>query len=269
MAILFYVEKKKKSFIDYFFFWRFMRKKLAQCSSFFFFFPCTSQRRQRCKASRKSNVTVWGEWCNLSFTKEVLWVQAVEVFEWDCGCLTSAGFFRYRCRRCCWFFCSQGHFTKRSKSYKKKLKKRKDGLGLCLLYLSLCVPPADQTSCDCVKKIKPQQHDSPSSITTLVMQRRPTPLFHGTVQNSPGLLSDLDEECAHTVTNWIVINMSIIRTNSTSQSSHNPRSHHQQINSSEAECFSIFLSCFSFTFFLLFKERKYRCLCKLHNIGCM
>ena len=112
---------------------------------------------------------------------------------------------------------------------------------------------------------------SPSSTTTLVMQRRPTPLFHGTVQNSPGLLSELDEECAHTVTNWIVINMSIIRTNSTSQSSHNPRSRHQQINSSEAECFSIFLSCFSFTFFFYYprKERKYRCLCKLHNLGCM
>ena len=88
------------------------------------------------------------------------------------------------------------------------------------------------------------------------MQRRPTPLFHGTVQNSPGLLSEHGEECAHTVTNWIVINMSIIRTNNTSQSGHNLRSRHQQINSSEAECFSVFLSCFSFTFFLTIQGKK-------------
>ena len=46
-----------------------------------------------------------------------------------------------------------------SRTKKKKLKKRKDGLGLCSLCLSLCVPPADQTSCDCVKKVKPQQPD--------------------------------------------------------------------------------------------------------------
>ena len=69
MAILFYVEKEKKSFIDYFFFWRFMRKKLAhsQCSSFFFFLSVYIT-----EASRKSNLTVWGEWCNLSFTKELI-----------------------------------------------------------------------------------------------------------------------------------------------------------------------------------------------------
>ena len=104
-----------------------MRKKLAhsQCSSFFFLSVYITE------ASRKSNLTVWGEW----IPKKRCDLQAVEVFEWDCGCLTSAGFYRYRCRRCCWFFCSQGHFTKRSKSYKKKLKKRKDGLGLCSLYL--------------------------------------------------------------------------------------------------------------------------------------
>ena len=127
-----------------------------------FFFPCTSQRRQRCKASRKSNLTVWGEWCNLSFTKEVLWVQAVEVFERDCGCLTSAGLYIYiyRCRRCCWFFAARANSENvASRTKKKKLKKRKDGLGLCSLNLSLCVPPAGQTSCDCVKKVKPQQPD--------------------------------------------------------------------------------------------------------------
>ena len=92
------------------------------------------------EASHKSNLTVWGEWCNVSFTKEVLWVQAVEVFEWDCGCLTSAGFYRYRCRRCCWFFCSQGHFTKRSKAYKKKVEEKKGWIGFVFVipvYLNL------------------------------------------------------------------------------------------------------------------------------------
>ena len=138
----------------------FYEKEVTTVFLLFFFFPCTSQRRQRCKASRKSNWTVWGEWCNLSFTKELLWVQAVEVFERDCGCLTSAGFYRYRCRICCWFFFAARATSQNVASHtKKKLKKRKDGLGLCSLYLSLCVPPADQTSCDCVKKVKPQQPD--------------------------------------------------------------------------------------------------------------
>ena len=68
----------------------------------------------------------------------MLWVQAVEVFEWDCGCLTSAGFYRYRCRRCCWFFCSQGHFTKRSKSHKKKSWRKERMDWVCVRYT--CIP---------------------------------------------------------------------------------------------------------------------------------
>ena len=124
--------KREETFYRLLFFWRFMRKKLAhsQCSSFFFLSVYITE------ASRKSNLTVWGEWCNLSFTKEVLW--AVEVFEWDCGCLTSAGFYRYRCRRCCWFFCSQDHFTKRSKSYKKKSWRKERMDWVCIRYT--CIP---------------------------------------------------------------------------------------------------------------------------------
>ena len=71
MAVLFYVEKEKKNFIDYFFL-TFYEKEVSTLTVFLLFFLSVYIT----EASRKSNLTVWGEWCNLSFTKEVLIYQS-------------------------------------------------------------------------------------------------------------------------------------------------------------------------------------------------
>ena len=52
----------------------------------------------------------------------------------------------------CWFYAARTTSQNVASHTKKKLKKREDGLGFCSLYLSLCVLPADQTSCGCLKK---------------------------------------------------------------------------------------------------------------------